>query len=78
MSSAYFLLEGAYSKESLQNSPDPVTEMKYPCLTSYPFISDFSGVHIDTTPLRTDYKDLTNSYPSRPCPYCGDRLVHGT
>lgn len=70
-SSAYFLLDGAYDKTSLCNSPDPIENMKYPCLVSYPFLSDFSGVKPNTTPLRTDYSTLNDSYQKVPCAYCG-------
>lgn len=70
MSSPYFLLDGAYSEASLDNSPNPIQNIRYPCLTSYPFLSDFSHAKVDTTPLSTDYKSMGQSYPVRPCPYC--------
>lgn len=69
-STAYFLLDGAYSEASLYNSPDPVQNMKYPCLISYPFLSDFSHATIDTRPLNTDYENMNASYPVQPCHYC--------
>ena len=70
MSSPYFLLDGAYSEASLYNSPDPIQDIKYPCLTSYPFLSDYSHAQVDTRPLSTDYENMTQSYPNKPCAYC--------
>jgi hypothetical protein len=70
MSSPYFLLDGAYSEASLYNSPNPVQNMKYPCLISYPFLSDYSHAKVDTSPLSTNYQYLYNSYPREPCLYC--------
>jgi len=70
MSSPYYILDGAYSEASLRNSPNPIQDIKYPCLVSYPFLSDFSNAKIDNTPLSTDYQSLNSSYVTRPCPYC--------
>lgn len=67
---SYFLLDGAYNEVSLYNSPDPVQNMKYPCLVSYPFLSQFSPSEIDLTPLRTDYESMNKSYQAKPCAYC--------
>lgn len=71
MSSPYYILDGAYSETSLRNSPNPIQDIKYPCLVSYPFLSDFSHDKIDNQPLSTDYQSMNNSYVVRPCPYCG-------
>lgn len=68
----YFLLDGAYNEISLHNSPDPISNMHYPCLPSYPFISVFTpeqeqAAHV---PLETDYNTMNKSYQTKPCPYC--------
>lgn len=68
MSSAYFLLDGAYNEVSLYNSPDPVTNMKYPCIVSYPFLSDIPPTISE--PLPTDYDNMNQTYAYKPCPYC--------
>lgn len=78
MSSPYFLLDGAYSEASLYNSPNPIQDMKYPCLTSYPFLSDYSHAKVDTSPLSTNYQYLYNSYPREPCLYCSYYEPHQT
>lgn len=69
-SNPYFKLDGAYSEISLYNSPDPIQDMHYPCLTSYPFLSDFQSYQIDRTPLETDYKSMNETYRYKQCPYC--------
>lgn len=66
----YFLLDGAYSEPSLYNSPNPIQNIHYPCLVSYPFLNDYSHAVVDTSPLPTDYESMNKSYPVRPCPYC--------
>lgn len=66
----FFLLGDAYSEPSLYNSPDPIQDIQYPCLVSYPFLSDYSHAVVDTNPLPTDYQDMGQSYPARPCSYC--------
>ena len=70
MSSPYFLLHGAYSEASLYNSPNPIQDIHYPCLVSYPFLSDYSHAVVDTSSLPTDYESISHSYPSKPCAYC--------
>lgn len=73
MASNYFFLDGAYNEVSLCNSPDPVQDMKYPCLVSYPFLSDLSSTPNDQAHLPTHYENMTDSYKTKPCSYC-----HGT
>jgi len=70
MPTTYYALDGAYSLSTLCNSPNPVDTMKYPCLPSYPFINDYSGVKVDTQPLYTEYSSMNASYPQKPCAYC--------
>lgn len=67
----YYLLDGAYSELSLYNSPNPIQDIQYPCLTSYPFLSDFQPDQIDRTPLETDYKSMDATYRYKKCQYCG-------
>lgn len=68
---SYFLLNGAYNEISLYNSPDPVQNMKYPCVISYPFISVFSPSDIDNRPLETDYDTMHQTYQyQKTCPLC--------
>lgn len=66
----YFLLDGAYNGADLQNSPNPIQDIKYPCLVSYPFLSNFSHETIDNTSLSTNYQNMNNTYQVKPCPYC--------
>ena len=68
MASPYYCLNSAYDETSLQNPPDPVTGMHYPCIVSYPFLTE---MHPPTrhVALPTDYTGMSKSYDPRPCQY---------
>lgn len=60
---SYFLLDGAYNEVSLYNSPNPIQDMKYPCVISYPFLSHFSPSDDNVAkPLPTDYQTMYQTY----------------
>lgn len=63
MSCNYFLLDGAYNETSLYNSPDPVQDMHYPCLVSYPFVNGPFPPDTQNKPyIPTNYDNMYNSY----------------
>lgn len=71
MAEPYYCLTDAYDEVSLENSPDPVAGMHYPCLVSYPFLTEMKppARHV---PLPTDYTGMSKSYERKPCQYCGN------
>lgn len=71
MSSNYFLLDGAYNEVSLYNSPDPIQDIQYPCLVSYPSISQFPPPTAnELAPIETVYDNMSQAYNKKPCAYC--------
>lgn len=68
---SYFLLNGAYNEISLHNSSNPIQDIKYPCVVSYPYLSVFSPSEIDKNSLPTHYDNMHQAYQfKKPCPYC--------
>lgn len=72
MASPYYCLQSAYDEVSLENSPDPVTGMHYPCQVSYPFLTEMQPPERHVA-LPTDYADADKSYERKPCQYCYGR-----